>query len=453
MRWIGTTLLAMAIAISSEAQAQTDQQRQFIEQHPARQVFLNNCARCHGAGLGGMIGPSFLDDEWRYEPGVEGVEKSIRSGHGRLGMPSFSKTLTDEQIASLAHYLANAHKPDPVLPGEGDNATAEPDPAATTAGDELTHYLLVYFTDPTHALHFALSDDGYTFTALNNGAPVMTFEDIADQKGIRDPHIARAPDGTFVLAMTDLHIFGQQEGHRDTQWDRPGDAWGWGNNRGFVVSTSDDLVNWTHHNIRIDELGPRYREVGCAWAPELTWDDQRDRMMIHFTIRYNNDPNRLVYAYLNDDYSALETAPKLLFHYPKDVNTIDSDITRFKDKYYLLFTPHDGGAGVKMAVSDRLTGGYVYQDRWIDPEPEACEGPSVWRRLGSDTYVLMYDVFGKQPHNFGFCETTDFETFTPIGSFNDGPMKATNFTSPKHGAVIHLTAREAERLRKAFPSD
>jgi len=58
----------------------------------------------------------------------------------------------------------------------------------------------------------------------------------------------------------------------------------------------------------------------------------------------------------------------------------------------------------------------------------------------------MYDVFGLRPNNMGFSETTDFKTFTKLGYFNDGVMKATNFSSPKHGAVISLTAAEARRL-------
>jgi hypothetical protein len=46
----------------------------------------------------------------------------------------------------------------------------------------------------------------------------------------------------------------------------------------------------------------------------------------------------------------------------------------------------------------------------------------------------------------GFSETSDFKAFKKLGYFNDGVMKATNFSSPKHGAVISLTAAEAKRL-------
>ena len=59
-----------------------------------------------------------------------------------------------------------------------------------------------------------------------------------------------------------------------------------------------------------------------------------------------------------------------------------------------------------------------------------------------------YDIYGINPHNFGFSETTDFVNFKDLGHFNEGVMKATNFSSPKHGAVIHITKKEAEKLRK-----
>jgi hypothetical protein len=60
----------------------------------------------------------------------------------------------------------------------------------------------------------------------------------------------------------------------------------------------------------------------------------------------------------------------------------------------------------------------------------------------------MYDVFSIRPNNFGFVETSDFKTFTPLGRFGEGKMKMTNFVSPKHGSVIHITKAEAKRLEQ-----
>src|SRR5665213_3618173 len=96
---------------------------------------------------------------------------------------------------------------------------------------DLSGYLLVYFKDQTQSAYLAISADGYTFTDINNGKPIFIGSELAEQKGVRDPHITRGPDGALYVVMTDLHIFGKQAGFRDTQWERPAEKYGWGNNR------------------------------------------------------------------------------------------------------------------------------------------------------------------------------------------------------------------------------
>ncbi len=65
----------------------------------------------------------------------------------------------------------------------------------------------------------------------------------------------------------------------------------------------------------------------------------------------------------------------------------------------------------------------------------------------------MYDVYDKRPSNMGFSETTDFKTYKNLGNFNEGVMKTTNFTSPKHGAVTHLTAKELKAIAEYWNVD
>lgn len=321
--------------------------------------------------------------------------------------------------------------------------------SSASAADEkdMAAYLMVYFKDDSHSLYFALSREGYTFTDVNKGYPVIMGDSIATQRGVRDPYIMRGKDGYFYMAMTDLHIFAQQKGLRKDQWEREAKAFGWGNNRGLVFMRSRDLINWSHQVIRIDQAFPGWDNIGCAWAPELIYDDLAQKMMVYFTVRFGNGINQLVYAYVNADFTGLETEPRLLFQYPKiNKHYIDGDIVKVAGKYHLFYVSHDGTPGIKQAVSEYCNQGFVYDDSWYDPEPKACEAPMVWQRIGEKKWVLMYDVYGIQPHNFGFSETADFKNFTNLGHFNEGVMKATNFSSPKHGSVIHLTKREAEKL-------
>lgn len=314
---------------------------------------------------------------------------------------------------------------------------------------DMSAYLMVFHKDETHGLHMAISRDGYTFTALNDGKPVIAGDTIALQKGIRDPHVFRGPDGAFYLAMTDLHIYAQREGFRSTEWERDGNEYGWGNNRGLVLMKSWDLIHWKRANIRFDLLSAGLSEIGCVWAPEVAYDDRKGKLMIYFTMRYKKEANKLYYVYVNDDFNTIESMPQILFEYPDEkVSAIDGDITKVDDKYRLFYVSHDGEAGIKQAVSNRINGDYEYDARWYDWEPKACEAPNVWKRIGEDKWVLMYDVYGINPHNFGFVETSDFVNFTDLGRFNEGRMKTTNFTSPKHGAVIHLTGEEADKLEE-----
>lgn len=329
-----------------------------------------------------------------------------------------------------------------------------PSAGAKTPDDkELSAYLFVFFRDDTHSLYFATSRDGYTFTAVNNGQPILLGKDLAEQKGIRDPHVLRGPDGGFYLSMTDLHVFGKREGIRTTEWERDGKLYSWGNNRALIFMKSFDLVNWTHSIVHVGELFPEFGDIGCAWAPQTVVDPSNGKLMVYYTTRIKNGPNIMVYSYANSAFTTLETAPKILFNYPKpNVNTIDADITKIGDKYHMFYVAHDNPGGIRHAVSDKINQDYVYEPDRVDGAKVACEAPNLWKRHGTNTYVLMYDIFGVNPHNMGFSETEDFKTFRSIGRFNDpnSPMKATNFSSPKHGTIIPITPAEADKLEAYF---
>ncbi|UEG52035.1 glycoside hydrolase family 43 protein [Mucilaginibacter daejeonensis] len=311
-------------------------------------------------------------------------------------------------------------------------------------------YLMVYFKDDTHGLYMALSKDGRSFTDVNNAKPIIAGDTIAEQKGIRDPYIFRGPDNWFYMALTDLHIFAQKEGYRNTQWERDGKAYGWGNNRGLVLMRSRDLLNWSHTVLRVDQAFPQLADIGCAWAPEMIWDDHVKKTMLYFTMRFGAGKEKVYYTYMNDAFTKMETLPKVLFEYPNGVPYIDADITKVGNKYHMFYASHDGTSGVKQAVSDSVNTGYVYDAKWYDPEPVGCEAPTVYKLIGQNKWVLIYDIYRINPHNFGFSETSDFVNFTNLGRFNEGVMRSTNFSVPKHPAVIQVTAKEAQRLANKY---
>lgn len=338
----------------------------------------------------------------------------------------------------------------------------------TKTADAPAAYLMVYHKDADHSLHMALSRDGYDWTALNGDAPVVSGDTIAQQRGIRDPHIYRGPDSTYYIAATDLHLFGRRMGYRNTEWERDGQEYGWGNNRALVLMKSKDLIHWTHTSFRIDEAFPEhFGQIGCAWAPEIIYDPEEGKLMVYFTIRATGKgKTKLYYAYANDEFTRLITEPKLLFEYPdENIQVLDADIIPIdnlqsntkgktskrktsKRKYVMTYCAQENPGGIKMAISDHINHGYVYQPQQIDSENGACEAPTMYKIIGEDRWLLMYDIFSIRPHNFGFMQTTDFQTFTPLGRFGEGRMQMHGCVSPKHGAVTHITEAEAQRLEE-----
>ena len=315
----------------------------------------------------------------------------------------------------------------------------KPDKPRVLTENDFGGYLMVYFKDQTQSAYMAVSRDGYTFTDLNGGKPIFDGSKLAEQKGVRDPHITRGPDGGFYLAMTDLHIFGQNAGYRKTKWQRPEEKYGWGNNRAIVLMKSYDLIHWTHSDFRVDKAFPELRDIDCSCAPQTVYDQDKDKMMVYFTIRYNNKNANIYWSYADDAFTRLETVPKMI----PDINGIDSDITRVGSKYHQHYV---SDAKVFHAVSNKINTGYISESRRIDPETKSTEAPNVFKRLGTDTWVLMYDVYGARPNNMGFSETKDFIKYKDIGHFNEGVMKGTNFERPKHGAVTYLTLDELKSI-------
>jgi hypothetical protein len=315
----------------------------------------------------------------------------------------------------------------------------KPEKAKKFNEKDLSGYLMVYFKDHNQSAYMAISKDGYTFTDINGANPIFIGSELAEQKGVRDPHIARGPDGAFYLAMTDLHISGKRAGFRETEWQRPAEKYGWGNNRALVLMKSYDLIHWSHAIIRVDLAFPELGDIDCSWAPETVYDPVKKKMMVYFTIRYNNKECHMYYSYANDDYTKLETLPTRI----TEIGGLDGDITKVGNQYQMFYVSN---ASILHATSNEINRGYPVNTKRIDPEKVNTEAPNLFKRLGTDKYVLMYDVYGLRPSNMGFSETSDFVNFTNLGRFNEGVMKTTNFSSPKHGAVTYLTSDEMQAI-------
>ena len=102
-------------------------------------VYTQNCAPCHAAGLEGLIGPSFIDDEWIHGGTAADVLRIIREGVLEKGMVAWDGILSPEQINNVAAYILSKHaeatgRPmEDILREPGEAAAPTPDAAGDTA--------------------------------------------------------------------------------------------------------------------------------------------------------------------------------------------------------------------------------------------------------------------------------------------------------------------------------
>lgn len=294
-----------------------------------------------------------------------------------------------------------------------------------------TAYLFVYFTGndkDEEQIRFAISRDGYNFTALNDNRPILESTEISSTGGVRDPHILRGEDGQFYMVVTDMVS-----------------ANGWDSNRAMVLLKSPDLVNWTHSIVNIRQKYSNQGNLKRVWAPQTIYDPKVGKYMIYWSMKHGDGPDIIYYAYANRDFTDIEDEPKPLF-IPKDGKScIDGDIILKDDIFHLFYKTEGHGNGIKSATSTNLTSGdWKEQSDYKQQTQDAVEGAGIFKLNGSDKYILMYDVY--MNGRYEFTESSDLIHFRKT----DKPVTM-NF-SPRHGTVIPITDVELRRLITRWPS-
>lgn len=302
--------------------------------------------------------------------------------------------------------------------------------SACSRKENFSAYLFAYFVGNgpgQEAIHFAVSPDGYNYLALNGNKAVISADTISDRGGVRDPHILRGRDGYFYMTVTDLYV--------------PKDGW---TNIGMVFLKSKNLIEWSYAKVNIPALFPKFADVTRVWAPQTIYDAEAGKYMVYFSMLQPGGADIIYYAYANKEFTSLETEPKQLFFHPESKSCIDGDIV-FKDgKYNLFFKTEGSGNGIKKAVSEKLTEGYVLIDKYLQQTRNAVEGSCLFKLNNSDTYILMYDVYTRGTYQF--TQSTDLDSFAVIDE-----AISMNF-HPRHGTIVPITQKELSALVKQWGS-
>ena len=230
-------------------------------------------------------------------------------------------------------------------------------------------YLFTYFTGnhiSEEAVCYAVSMDGYTYWALNDGKPVLDSKVISSTGGVRDPHILRSQDGhTFYMVVTDMVS--------DNGWD---------SNRAMVLLKSNDLVNWTHSIINMQKRYKGQEKLKRVWAPQTVFDPEVGKYMVYWSMQYAGGADIIYYAYANDDFTDLIGEPKPLFIPENKKSCIDGDIV-YKDGVFHLFYKTEGhGNGIKVATTRSLTSGqWEEEPDYKQQTKDAVEGAGTFKLI------------------------------------------------------------------------
>ena len=297
--------------------------------------------------------------------------------------------------------------------------------------NEMVAYLFTYFNSnrpQDEQICYALSDDGYNFTPLNHGLPVISSDTIALTQCVRDPHILRGEDGkTFYMVVTDMKS-----------------DLGWSSNRGMVLLKSTDLINWQHSTVNFPtKYTQAWKDVTRVWAPETIYDHQKGKYMVFYSLlKRDGGYDKIYYQYANDDFTDLEGEPKWLFD--SGNATIDGDIVYNEaDNLYHLFYKTEAGRGIFQATAKNLTDKWQIIPEHVDQTDRPVEGVGVCKSLDGKSWIVMYDCYSDG--HYQFCTSEDLKTF----KFVQNTETKGKFT-PRHGTIIPITRAEKERLLKEY---
>lgn len=318
--------------------------------------------------------------------------------------------------------------------------------AVRQTGSQYEGYVFAYFTGNSvegEKIYLAASNgnNALDWQELNGGQPVLSSTQ--GTTGLRDPCIIRSVDGSkFFLIATDLSI------GSGTSWDaavRTG-------SRYLEIWESEDLVSWSDQRHVL--VSPP--TAGNTWAPEAHWDEEIGAYAVYWasSLYAEDDPDhtggsyhRMLYATTQD--FATFSEPQIW----QDAGTsrIDSTVLQVDDTYY-RFTKDEGAVTgctdiIQESSQDLLAqlDGWQNIDQCIgrDAGTSAIEGPTSFKSnpgdVNGDKFYLFVDEYGGR----GYIPLETADISAPNWQVSASYSLP---TSPRHGAVLPITAEELQRL-------
>lgn len=289
--------------------------------------------------------------------------------------------------------------------------------------EETGWYIFTSFhSNGQDGLHLSLSRDGYSWKELNDGKSFLKSD--LGAKLMRDPSIAKGPDGTFHLVWTS----------------------GWTTAEGtqFGYASSKDLIHWTTpRGVSVMKNEPKTRNV---WAPEIFYDPKGELWYIFWSSTVvdkfpdstgvsEDKYNHRAYYVTTKDF---ETFSESKLFFDPGFNNIDSTMFMNGDDYVLIckderLTPPQ--KNLRLAIASSPTGPFEFPDKsftihWV-------EGPTVLKI--KDTWICYFDCYAK--HRYGAMTSKDLKTWEDITEKVSFPE------DHRHGTVFEVSEELGKKLQ------
>ena len=289
---------------------------------------------------------------------------------------------------------------------------------ASSAAKPDSVYLFTSFRNGDQKfLRFLYSEDGYHWT---NVPGTFLEANVGTAKQIRDPSLARGPDGTFHLVWTA----------------------GWHDGEGFGYASSKDLIHWSEQQfVPVMTNEPTTVNV---WAPELFYDVKGEQFIIVWAstipgrfpdLTETHTNNHRLYFTTTRDFKNF--APSKLFLDP-GFSVIDAFIAKDGERYVLVCKDNSRpNLNIRVAFGKSPLGPWENMSEPVTHK--FTEGPSVLK-IGDD-WVVYFDPYREK--RYGAAKTRDFKTFTDITaemSFPEGH---------KHGTALRVPREILDGLLKS----
>jgi beta-xylosidase len=308
-------------------------------------------------------------------------------------------------------------------------------------------YAFAYFTNNTRAgekIYLAASNgnDALSWTELNNKQPILTSTQ--GTKGLRDPFVIRSHEGdTFYLLATDLSI-------------GSGTSWGDSVRKGSLyleIWESKDLKTWSQQ--RHVKVSPN--TAGNTWAPEAYYDSDLGQYVVFWasSLYAESDVNHTGSTYHRMLY--VTTRDFVTFSQPTvwqdaGMSRIDSTVLK-EGTTYFRFTKDEGASGTGCAdiIQESSSSLRAPLTSWTrvaacigkNAGTSAVEGPTAFKSNPNDVRGQKFYLFVDEYSGRGYIPLETADIAKPNWKVSASYKLP---TSPRHGTVIPVTAKELAAL-------